>query len=85
MKRTLIAALLAFLVGLPLGWITAMLLTPLLWRLEPILDLELAGHSGPSQWVFFVVWAVMISVLFFLFKVVIAHKRGAVEDYNITR
>jgi len=51
-KKTLLAFLIAVIVSLPLGWIVAMLLTPVLWRLEPILNLELAGHSGPSDWVF---------------------------------
>jgi len=49
MKRNFLAGLLALLVGLPLGWILTMMATPLLWRLEPILKMELAGHSGPSD------------------------------------
>ena len=70
MKRTAIAALLSLFVGLPLGWITAMLLTPALWRLEPVLHVELAGHSGPSDWVFYLVWAVVVPALFWVFKFV---------------
>ncbi len=58
----------AVLVGFPAGWIFAMALTPLLWRLEPVLHLELAGHSGPSDWVFYVVWAFVIPGLFFIFR-----------------
>ena len=65
---TAIAALLSLVVGLPLGWMIAMLLTPVLWRLEPILHLELAGHSGPSDWVFYAVWAVLVPAFFFLFR-----------------
>jgi hypothetical protein len=67
MKRTLIAAALALIAGLPLGWIVTMMLTPLLWRLEPILHMELAGHSGPSDWIFYVVWALLVGLLFLLF------------------
>jgi hypothetical protein len=63
-------------VGLPLGWITAMLLTPLLWRLEPVLHVELAGHSGPSDWVFYVVWAIVVPALFFVFKFVTPSNRN---------
>jgi ABC-type antimicrobial peptide transport system permease subunit len=63
-KRTVIAAILAVLIGLPFGWIVSMLLTPLLWKLEPILHMELAGHSGPSDWIFYVVWLVLIPSLF---------------------
>jgi uncharacterized RDD family membrane protein YckC len=58
----------AALVGFPTGWIFAMLLTPLLWRLEPILHMELAGHSGPSDWIFYLVWALLIPGLFFVFQ-----------------
>jgi ABC-type antimicrobial peptide transport system permease subunit len=68
MKRTLIAAVLAMAVGLPVGWIATFMATPLLWKLEPILHMELAGHSGPSDWVFLVGWGVMIPALFLLFR-----------------
>jgi len=81
MKRTAIAALLSLVVGLPLGWITAMLLTPLLWRLEPVLHIELAGHSVPSDWVFYVVWAVVVPALFFVFKFVArSNRKGSGTD-----
>jgi hypothetical protein len=70
MKRNAIAALLSFAVGFPLGWMAAMLLTPVLWSLEPVLHLELAGHSGPSDWVFYVVWSVVIPALFFFFRLI---------------
>jgi ABC-type amino acid transport system permease subunit len=68
MKKTLVATALAIVVGLPLGWILAFMATPLLWQLEPILNMELAGHSGPSDWVFYVGWAVVIPGLFFVFR-----------------
>jgi uncharacterized RDD family membrane protein YckC len=67
-KRTALAMMAAVLVGFPTGWIFAMLLTPLLWRLEPILHMELAGHSGPSDWIFYLVWALLIPGLFFVFQ-----------------
>lgn len=70
MKRNLLAIVLAIAIGLPVGWICSMLLTPMLWRLEPILHMELAGHSGPADWVFYVVWFVMILGLFLLFRLV---------------
>ena len=68
MKRNLLAGTAAIVIGLPLGWIIAMLMTPILWRLEPVLHLELAGHSGPSDWVFCLVWGVVLPTLFFLFR-----------------
>ncbi|MBI1739577.1 MAG: hypothetical protein HY233_02075 [Acidobacteriales bacterium] len=68
MKKTIPALLIAVIVSLPLGWIVAMLLTPVLWRLEPVLQIELAGHSGPSDWVFLVIWAAVAVVLFLVFR-----------------
>jgi hypothetical protein len=38
-------------IALPFSFVTGVLLTPLLWRLEPVLGLGLAGHSGPSDWI----------------------------------
>jgi hypothetical protein len=67
-KRTALAIILALLLGFPGGWIFAMLLTPVLWRLEPVLHMELAGHSGPSDRIFYLVWALLIPGLFFLFQ-----------------
>ena len=61
------AAGLSLLVGFPLGWIAAMFLSPLLGRLEPILHTELAGHSGPSDSIFYLVWAMLVPTLFALF------------------
>jgi hypothetical protein len=73
--RTALAAIVALVIGVPGGWMIAMLLTPLLWKLEPILHIELAGHSGPSDWVFFVVWAVVIPALFLLLRLTLRTKR----------
>jgi hypothetical protein len=64
-KKTILALLIAVVASLPLGWMVAMLLTPVLWRVEPVLNLELAGHSGPSDWVFLLIWAI-VAVTFFL-------------------
>jgi hypothetical protein len=83
MKRNVIAAALTLVVGLPVGWIGTMLLTPVLWRLEPILHLELAGHSGPSDWVFYVGWALVIPALFFLFRFALG--RGDPDRVDPTR
>jgi len=67
-KKLILIAIVAVAVGLPAGWILAMSLTPVLWKLEPILHMELAGHSGPSDWVFYGVWAIVVPALFFLLK-----------------
>ena len=70
-KRNGIALALATVVGLPTGFVLAFMATPVLWRLEPVLNIELAGHSGPSDWVFFVVWALLIPALFFVFRKIV--------------
>ena len=67
-KKTILALLIAVVVSFPVGWIVAMLLTPVLWRLEPVLNLELAGHSGPSDWVFMVIWAIVAVALFLVLR-----------------
>ena len=68
MKRTIIAIVLAVVLGFPAGWMLAMMLTPLLWDLEPILHMELAGHSGPSDSIFYIVWLAVIPLLFVFFR-----------------
>ncbi len=70
-KHNLISVVLAVVVGLPVGWLTAMLLTPALWRAEEVLHMELAGHSGPADWVLFVVCGVVVCCLFLFFRFVI--------------
>jgi len=60
-KRILLFAAL-FLACIPLTFLTAMLLTPLLWKLEAPLGIELAGHSGPAEWVFFVLHGVVTAL-----------------------
>ena len=68
MKRNSIAIALAVLIGVPSGWIIAMMLTPVLWKLEPIVHMELAGHSGPSDWIFYVVAKATIYLLCAVFR-----------------
>jgi ABC-type antimicrobial peptide transport system permease subunit len=76
MKKTMIALLVAVVAGFPLGWIVAMLLTPVFWWLESILHVELAGHSGPSDWLMLVIMAVTTCVIFFLFRRALSSPRG---------
>jgi hypothetical protein len=52
--------------GFVVGFVAAMLSTPLLWKLEPVLGMELAGHSGPSDrviYVFIALFVVLIEAL----------------------
>ena len=72
-----LAVTLCLVVGLPLGWIVAMFLTPLLGLLEPILHMELAGHSGPTNGVFY--WAIVVPTLFGRFFWKLRARRHASE------
>ena len=65
-KKHILFAFTALCCGVFLGAITSILATPILWKLEPILHIELAGHSGPSDWVivvFIAVWVVVIELV----------------------
>jgi len=65
MKKNLYAAVGAIVLGFVSGYIISFLLTPLLWKLEAPLHLELAGHSGPEDWI--IILFIMISgLLWFL-------------------
>ena len=69
-KRRVTYLVVSILGGLIFGFLAGMLCTPLLWRLEQVLGIELAGHSGPSDWVmylFFVVMAALIETLLLYF------------------
>ena len=55
-----------FFLCIPVTWIFAMMMTPMLWELEDVVHIELAGHSGPSDWVFYVVHAIVVVSVFLL-------------------
>ena len=77
-KRHVTYLVISIIGGFVFGFIAAMLCTPLLWRLEPVLGIELAGHSGPSDWVmylFFGFFAAAIEVLLLFFN---RRSRGSV-------
>ena len=70
-KKIWLNLVLSIIVALPVGYLVAMLLTPLLWRLEGILHIELAGHSGPSDWVIYVITFITALLLFLIFNKII--------------
>ncbi len=53
----------AAIVSIPLTFVVAMLLTPALWRLEAVVGMELAGHSGPSDWILWMMFGLFTVVL----------------------
>ena len=65
LKLVVISLLIAF----PGTFIASFMMTPLLWRLEPVLGIELAGHSGPEDWVFEVNLVVIAALVFAVLKV----------------
>ena len=60
--------LISLLIGTPIAIVVTFFATPYLWDLEPILVMELAGHSGPSDWV------LLLGIIYFSFLVFIRRK-----------
>ena len=56
--RVLAVLVVAAVVSYPLSFVGAMMMTPVLHRLEPVLGMELAGHSGPSDWIIVAVFGI---------------------------
>ncbi len=54
----------AGILSVPITAVVSIAITPLLWKLEPITGMELAGHSGPSDWLIVALYAVFVIVLF---------------------
>jgi hypothetical protein len=63
MMRVVALVLLSAVLAAPLTFVAGMMLTRTLWRLEPVLGMELAGHSGPSEWIFWVFFGLFTVVL----------------------
>ncbi len=60
LKRVLLFV--AVFVGcVPITGILAIVLTPLLWKLEDVVHIELAGHSGPSDWMIYLIHALVVA------------------------
>ena len=57
--RVLLPAVLAGAAMIPVALIVGAILAPGLWKLERMLGIELAGHSGPASWVYLSIWAVL--------------------------
>ena len=57
---------LEFFLRAPIAFIGTFLLTPLLWQMEPIIGMELAGHSGPVDWMFELTISCTVGIVFFL-------------------
>ena len=63
------------------GIVASFLLTPLLWSLEEPLGLELAGHSGPADWVILSFAALACAIcITILGAVAVRLRRGPAHD-----
>jgi hypothetical protein len=58
-------------VSFPIAFITAIMMSPWLGRLEARYGIELVGHSGPSDWIYATVFGIT-TVLVFAFLVWLA-------------
>jgi len=81
-KRHLAYIAISVVGGFVFGFIAAMLCTPILWKLEPILHMELAGHSGPSDWVMLLFVAVFAAVIELLLLSYRRHRRARAKNAN---
>ena len=65
MNARLILAILAVLVVyLPIAFIVTILLSPLWSWIEATYGIESIGHSGPSDWCFYLVYGVLNALVF---------------------
>jgi hypothetical protein len=82
-KRHLAYGVISIVGGFIFGFIAGILCTPILWKLEPILNIELAGHSGPADWVmFFFFGASAIAIEFLLVFSYRRSRRAAAKNAN---
>ena len=66
--RTATLLAVSLVIGVPTSVVFTYLSTPYLWRLEPFVGIELAGHSGPADWVFEVNIVAVTLVVFLLLR-----------------
>jgi len=76
MLRHLFVAALLLAGSALVGVVASFLLTPVLWRLEAPLGLELAGHSGPAEWVILTFILVACTLSFGAWRLAVMRKRS---------
>ena len=77
LRKLLVAIVIAVPVALVSAFLTGMLLTPVLWKLEPVLGMELAGHSGPCDWILWTLFALFtIVILAIALRVLFRENKG---------
>ena len=71
-------AVVAAVAAIPVSIVTAFMMNPLLRRLEAAWGIELTGHSGPSEWIFELVFGITAIMLFTV--ALLLTRRGAVSE-----
>ena len=67
--RRILAGLAVLIVCLPIAFIVTILLSPLWSWIEATYGIESIGHSGPSDWCFYAVYAVLNLLAFAFIRV----------------
>lgn len=67
--RLALIALAVLVVSLPIAFIVTFLLSPLWSWIEATYGIESIGHSGPSDWCFYVVYGVLNALVFAFIRV----------------
>ena len=67
--RYFLGGLAVLIICMPIAFIGTILLIPLWSWIEKTYGIELIGHSGPSDWCFYVVYGVLSAVVFALIGV----------------
>ena len=67
-------------VSVPLAFTSTILMNPLLGRLEARYGVELTGHSGPADWIFEMVFAVITIALLAILLLVTRTRSAALPD-----
>ena len=73
--RLALIALAVLVVSLPIAFIVTFLLSPLWSWIEATYGIESIGHSGPSDWCFYLVYGVLSSIALSVSHFLAAHKR----------
>lgn len=76
LMRILKLIITSILIGAPTSFMLTFLSTPLLWKLEAILGVELAGHHGPSDWIFILNLVLFPCLIFLLLKKLASKRAG---------
>jgi hypothetical protein len=73
--RYFFAGLAVLVVCMPIAFIGTFLLSPLWSWMEKTYGIESIGHSGPSDWCFYVVYGVLVALAWTVFALIRVYLR----------